>query len=180
MIKETSKMKTAKKLVVLMVVLAMVFALSTTAFAENDRTNYTVTIYLETVKRDSTGAIISGDTVLLNNGNPVIVSVASGSSYKDAIDAACAATNPVITSPSWTSGTDKYLQSLTVDGTPYANFGGYTGPNTYVGTSWMYFNGGPANIPNTINDYPSIALSSARVYSNLTFTLSYESMTYTW
>lgn len=43
MIKETSKMKTAKKLVVLMVVLAMVFALSTTAFAATG----TVTVVFE-------------------------------------------------------------------------------------------------------------------------------------
>jgi hypothetical protein len=173
-------MRNLKKILSLCLVLVLlVGTFSITAFAENDRTTYTVTIYLQSVSRDSSGAVVPGSTTALT-ANPVIVTVASGASYKDAIDAACAATNPVITSPSWTSGTDKYLQSLTVDGTPYANFGGYTGPNTYVGTSWMYFNGAPANIPNTINDYPSVVLSSAGVYSNLTFTLSYESMIYTW
>ena len=173
-------MKTAKKLVVLMVVLAMVFALSTTAFAENDRTNYTVTIYLETVERDSMGAIVSGSTVLLNGGNPVIVSVASGSSYKDAIDAACALTGSPMSNAVWNGTTTKYLDSLNVGATTYGTTGSYPNDHTYVGSSWMYFNGTPSNIPSSMYSYPSLALSAAIVNSNVTFTLSYEDITYTW
>ena len=44
----------------------------------------------------------------------------------------------------------------------------------------MYFNGDPSTIPADINSYPDVVLSKATVNGNVTFTLSYESMIYTW
>ena len=83
------------------------------------------------------------------------------------------------------TGTDKLNSgnpvTVTVNaGTTYTNKGSYPNANTYIGNSWMYFNGEPSTIPADINSYPDVVLSKATVNGNVTFTLSYESMIYTW
>lgn len=170
-------MKSTKKvLAVIIAIMMLTSIMSVTAFAANDRQNYTVTIYVQTASRNASGNITS--TTVLNGGTPVLVSVPSGATLKDAIDTACATTGSAITNAGWTSG--MYLNSLTVNGTPYTEYGSYPNNHTYIGSSWMYFNDVPANTPATINNYPATALSVATVTGNTTITLSFESMIYTW
>lgn len=141
-------------------------------------TTYTVKIYLQTATRNASGVVTGTDK--LNSGNPVTVTVNAGTTYADAIDQACATSGSGISNAVWTGTTDKYLDSLKVGDKTYTNKGSYPNTNTYIGNSWMYFNGEPSTIPADINSYPDVVLSKATVNGNVTFTLSYESMIYTW
>ena len=167
-------MKTLKRMLAVMLAVVMMMGLGVTS----RETTYTVKIYLQTATRNASGVVTGTDK--LNSGNPVTVTVNAGTTYADAIDQACATSGSGISNAVWTGTTDKYLDSLKVGDKTYTNKGSYPNANTYIGNSWMYFNGEPSTIPADINSYPDVVLSKATVNGNVTFTLSYESMIYTW
>ena len=154
-------MKTLKRMLAVMLAVVMMMGLGVTSMARE--TTYTVKIYLQTATRNASGVVTGTDK--LNS---------------DAIDQACATSGSGISNAVWTGTTDKYLDSLKVGDKTYTNKGSYPNTNTYIGNSWMYFNGEPSTIPADINSYPDVVLSKATVNGNVTFTLSYESMIYTW
>lgn len=169
-------MKTLKRMLAVMLAVVMMMGLGVTSMARE--TTYAVKIYLQTATRNASGVVTGTDK--LNSGNPVTVTVNAGTTYADAIDQACATSGSGISNAVWTGTTDKYLDSLKVGDKTYTNKGSYPNANTYIGNSWMYFNGEPSTIPADINSYPDVVLSKATVNGNVTFTLSYESMIYTW
>ncbi len=169
-------MKTFKKMLAVMLAVVMMMGLSITSMA--NETTYTVNIYLQTATRNASGVVTT--TSELNSGNPVTVTVNAGTTYKAAIDQACASNGSSISDAVWTGTTDKYLNSLKVNNVSYTNTGSYPNDHTYIGKSWMYFDGKPSAMPANINNYPNVVLSTATVTGNVTFTLSYENMTYTW
>lgn len=169
-------MKTLKRMLAVMLAVVMMMGLGVTSMARE--TTYTVKIYLQTATRNASGVVT--EQTALNSGNPVTVTVNAGITYADAINQACATSGSGISDAAWTGTTDKYLESLKVGETSLKNLGTYPNDHTYIGKSWMYFNGEPSTIPADINSYPDVVLSKATVNGNVTFTLSYESMIYTW
>lgn len=169
-------MKTLKRMLAVMLAVVMMMGLGVTSMARE--TTYTVKIYLQTATRNASGVVTETDK--LNSGNPVTVTVNAGTTYADAIDQACATSGSGISNAVWTGTTDKYLDSLKVGKAVKTNNGEYPDANTYIGESWMYFNGEPSAMPADINSYPNVVLSKAIVNGNVSFTLSFESMTYTW
>lgn len=168
--------KMSKRLVALLLAAVMVMGLSITTFASTN-TTHQVTIYLQRATRNSNGAVISRSS--LNSGQPVVVTVNNGQTYKDAIEKACYEETTAITNAAWTSS-GEYLKSLKVGGSTLTNYDTFPNDHTYVGLSWMYYNDDLSTIPASIDDYPSTPLSSAVINTDVIFTLSFESMTYTW
>lgn len=170
--------KMSKRLVALLLAAVMVMGLSITTFASTN-TTHQVTIYFQEVTRAADGTAGTASPLLgssLSN-SCVTVTVNDGATYKQAINAACAQSGNDVSNAVWSGD---YLQSLILDDELYKNNGSYPDSHTYVGSSWMYFNEGPANIPTNINNYPTSTLAEATIHANTTFTLSFESMTYTW
>lgn len=169
-------MKRLQKVLAVMLAVVMMMGLGVTSMARE--TTHTVKIYLQTATRDASGAVTA--TTQLNSGNPVVITVNDGTTYAEAIDQACTTSESGISNAVWTGTTDKYLDSLYVGGETLKNSGTYPNDHTYIGKSWMYFNGETSSMPKDINSYPDVVLSKAVINGNVTFTLSYESMIYTW
>lgn len=178
-------MKTKKRILSLLLAFVMVFALSASAFAQTS-SDVTVTIYVQEASRDANDAI---EYTYVWTDTPIVVTVPSGSTLKTAIKAATA-DGTYIMDDSWDDNYGNtntvWLSSLTINaiGAPYKNDGTYSydvpspGLTTWSGTSWMYFNGTPGNMPTSSYSYPSTALGSQTVTADTTITLSYEFLTY--
>ncbi len=178
-------MKSKKVLAILLAVMMLCSIMSINAFADGDDppVYYTVTIYLERIIRDSNNYVTSHSS--FTNGNPVTVDVLSGSSLKAAVIKACNENPTIMDYPEWTAD-GQYLTSLDVNSVAKPNIDHFyydtptVGQTTYVGTSWMYFNDTPSNIPLTTYVYPSVSLLNEIVLGNRTITLSYEDQTFVW
>ncbi len=171
-----------KALSLVCVLIMLCSSMSITAFAEDN--DYTVTIYLQEVQRDSSDAILS--TTPLNNEASISVTVESGKTLKYAIQKACTS-GTAISNDVWDTDYPIYLESLTVGDVPYTN--DYeieedtpsTGWSTYEGQSWMFFYG--TTTPTYTADYPSgtdNTLGTKTVTSDITITLSFEHTTFSW
>jgi hypothetical protein len=144
---------------------------------------YTVSIYVQEAVRNENGGI---DSTYVWVDTPIQVTVTSGETLKDAIDDAATQAGSPISAPSWVSG--QYLEALTIDavGDPYENIDTFSyddpapGYATYEGLSWMYFLGGPDDMPASSYSYPSVSLGNYTVNQNTAITLSYEYLIYIW
>ncbi len=166
---------------IVLAVMLLCSIMSINAFADNE---YTVTIYFEKVTRDDDDEQTVLSQTVLHNGNPISVDVDANSSLKAAIIEAVQTYPLVLSGPAWTND-GQYLKELTIDNILYRNQDSFdydenTGLNIYVGKSWMYFIGVPSDIPDTTYDYPSVSLLNATVSDDVTITLSYETLTFTW
>lgn len=175
-------MKMAKRILSLVLVLAMVTCLGVTAFADGETEQYTVSIYVQDAMRDADDNVVYA---VPYNTTPITVLVDSGATLKDAVNAACNA-GSIISSPVWKTGDSQYLNALSVNGTLYENADSFTydspeaGKATYEGLSWMYFDGAPEDMPASSYVYPEISLGKRTVNSDMTITLSFEYLTYIW
>ncbi|MCM1149306.1 MAG: hypothetical protein NC319_04330 [Butyricicoccus sp.] len=175
-----------KKVLSILMAAAMMFALGANVLAadEADAAAHTVTIYVQEATRNEKGDVTS--TYVYNQDSPIVVTVDDGQTLKDAINKACAQSGSVITNPVWKSTDNQYLISLNVLGAAYENYDTYeydtpeVGKTTYEGLSWMYFIGAPEDMLASSYDYPDVSLGRAEVKSDVTFTLSYEYLTYVW
>lgn len=176
-------MKKMRKILSLLLVLAMVACLGVTAFADGETNNFTVTFYVQQAIRDADDNVTFNGDLL---DNPITVPVESGKTLKDAILAACSAEDGLLADSVWNEKSPEFLTSLTVDGDVFANEDHYqydvpsAGKATYTGKSWMYFDGEPADMPASSYTYPSTSLGQRTVTSNMTITLSYETLTFVW
>ncbi len=175
-------MRNFKKVLSLCLVLVMLCSvMSISAFATDQ---YTVTIYLERIIRDEDNEVTSHSH--MNGGATLQLVVDSGTNLKTVIATLCDQTGSAITDDVWGTNDGEYLTSLKVNGVTYANNDHFypntptTGKTTYIGDSWMYFEGTPSSIPETTYIYPSISLYNRTVTADTTITLSYETQTFVW
>ncbi len=162
-----------KRVFAVVMALAMVFAMTCVSFAD------TVQVNLYVQEADRMGAT-PVSTVLTQN--PIVVNVESGQSAKDAIDAAVADNNNLLSAVEWKGD---FLKAATYNGSLYENIDSYyvdetTNENVYEGLSWMYFNGTPADMPMSSYDYPTDTLGGKILTEDTSFTLSYEALEYRW
>lgn len=176
--------KNMRKILSLVLAMVMILSLSVTAFAaDGTTTTYTVSIYVQDAMRDADDNIVYATAY---NTTPITVDVEAGSTLKAAINEACNTEGSLITSPVWNPSDSQYLTALSVDGTPYENQDSFTydspevGKATYEGTSWMYFDGEPSDMPASSYTYSDVSLGNRVVNSDMTITLSYEFLTYIW
>ncbi|MEG2420465.1 MAG: hypothetical protein RR949_00525 [Oscillospiraceae bacterium] len=167
--------KNFKKLASLFLTLALVFSLAVPAFAAEAPAadQIQVSIYLQQVDVERNPS----DFDEISSSTPIVVTIDSGKSVKDAIDAAVAQ-NSTITAATWQSG--MFLNALTLDTTTYANQDLEYGTNYYKGISWMYFMGTPASMPLDPNKYPTEYMNQKILTENTSFTLSYETLVMEW
>ena len=179
----------SKKLLSLILTLVMVvslFTLSVSASALDS--GYTVTIYVQEAARDVDDNI---EYSYVWTDTPIVVPVESGSTLKEAIQAA-ASQGQIISNDEWYDNNGnpdtEWLSSLTLTeyDLTYTNENNFyydypePGLATYEGFSWMYFNGTPDDMPSSAYAYPSVSLGSQTVTGNVTITLSFEYLTYVW
>lgn len=176
-------MKHTKRVLALLLSMVMILSLSLTALAGDNDTGYSVSIYVQEAIRDTDGSVSS---TYVYTDSPIVVTVTSGQTLKDAVNAACTQTGSVITTPVWKTDDPHYLISLTVDGTAYDNMDEFTydspeeGMATYEGLSWMYFDGTPDDMPASSYSYPEVSLGNRVVSADMSITLSYEYLIYIW
>jgi hypothetical protein len=177
---------------------AVLFAgFGTPAWAAGDE-NVTVTIYVQEAYRDDPDNTLYFTQVYLGNEDPgeetdpVVITVPSGSTLKEAIQAA-GANNTAIAASEWNDNygvpDSVWLSSLTFESDyygemTYANDGEYDdpyNPTEWIGASWLYFNGTPDDMPADVEDYPGWIydgiqheLGNVEVTADTTITLSYE------
>lgn len=171
MIKETSKMKTAKKLVVLMVVLAMVFALNVPAFATGEtgyaNVKFVVPKNYSIVNTDPPVINISGQnnkpraysettTYYYAEATGVQIVLGTTTMYDLVFSLANTRGEPDTNPPEFVSGYDSdpwdgdpgwYITKLSGLGTdPKAyNYTGTVGQSYWAGLGWMAY-----EVPNTV------------------------------
>jgi hypothetical protein len=176
-------LKNKKKILPVFLAIALVVCLFTGFTSAAALDTYTVSIYVQEAVRDENGDV---DSTYVWVDTPIQVTVTSGETLKDAIDDAAAQAGSPISNPAWVSG--QYLEALTIDavGDPYENIDTFSyddpapGYATYEGLSWMYFLGGPADMPASSYSYPSVSLGNYTVNQNTAITLSYEYLIYIW
>lgn len=170
-----------KRIFAVVLALAMVFAMASVSFAAEQTvgTNGTVHVNLYVQEVDRMG---STPVQTVHTATPIEVTVQSGQSVKDAVNAAVADATNLLSTAEWSGN---FLKSATYNGITYLNEDSYsydetTQENVYDGLSWMYFDNIPANMPQSTNDYPTISMGEKLLIADTSITLSFEALEYRW
>jgi len=111
-----------KRVFAVVLALAMVFAMATVSFAAEQTvgTNGTIHVNIYVQEVDRMGAS-PAQTVLTTT--PIQVTIQSGQSVKDAVNAAVADTTNLLSTAEWSGN---FLKSATYDDVPYVNEDSYS------------------------------------------------------